>query len=43
MVVHIVGFSFEPEPMKHELFFCGTYFAYLLIGIFGSIGKFVGT
>lgn len=42
MIVHIVGINYEPEPLPHELYFCGTFFAYLLIGIFGTVAMFLG-
>uniref|UniRef100_A0A336LV73 CSON003005 protein n=1 Tax=Culicoides sonorensis TaxID=179676 RepID=A0A336LV73_CULSO len=38
MLIHIIGFSHIEEPLPHELVFCGTYFAFLLISILGIIG-----
>lgn len=38
MTIHIIGFSHAEEPLPHELVFCGTFFAFLVISILGAIG-----
>ena len=37
-LMHVVGFLNHVEPLGHELFFCGSYFGYILISCFGIIG-----
>lgn len=41
MIIHIIGFNHVEEPLPHELVFCGTFFAFLLISILGAIGIFL--
>lgn len=37
MTIHIIGFSHFEEPLPHELVFCGTFFAFLVISTLGTI------
>ncbi|CAO1359721.1 unnamed protein product [Diamesa serratosioi] len=36
--MHVVGFLDHVEPLGHELFFCGSYFGYILISCFAIVG-----
>lgn len=43
MAFHIQGFLDDRQPLPHQMYFCGTFFGFTLIAIFGNIGISLGS
>ncbi|XP_055843766.1 uncharacterized protein LOC129910412 [Episyrphus balteatus] len=43
MIFHIQGFLDDRQPLPHQMYFCGTFFGFTIIAIFGNIGISLGS